>query len=402
MIDDHHQTTALGIVVAFPILGGIAVFLRLWSRWLSRSALTSDDHFIIAGYVLAVSQSVTSWYYIKTNYVGIHIWDVPKDYNPRPGLVWNFANQLIYNPALTLVKVSILLFLRRLDPRSRLVKYLIWISMAVVVGLFAAVLLVDIFQCHPVAYVYDQTIPGGKCINQGAFYVSTAALNLSTDLMVLSIPIIITWRLQMPIRRKIAVCIILCLGGVATAIGVWRIIILANAFICQTKKLDPTYAVDFCSSAVEVNVAVVTACAPSLKAISTKFLPRLLGSSNGGGTGSGTRRGAHKRGISHISHFFSHRRSNTKSSPSRSTEDDGYEMADPLGGPRVGIGTGSEPFDMRKYKRGADSPSFISSDDDGVSGIVKTTDISIGYVMEPGEQQGRSNEARPASADSWV
>lgn len=41
MIDDHYQKTALGIVVAFTILGGIAVLLRLWSRWLSRSALTS-------------------------------------------------------------------------------------------------------------------------------------------------------------------------------------------------------------------------------------------------------------------------------------------------------------------------------------------------------------------------
>lgn len=41
MLDDHHQKTALGIVVAFPILGGIAVLLRLWSRQISRSALTS-------------------------------------------------------------------------------------------------------------------------------------------------------------------------------------------------------------------------------------------------------------------------------------------------------------------------------------------------------------------------
>lgn len=112
------------------------------------------------------------------------------------------------------MKVSILMFLRRLESRSLVVNSLIWSSMTIVVGLFVAVLLVDIFQCHPVAYVYDMSIPGGKCIDQGAFYVSTAALNLFTDLMVLSIPIIITWGLQMPIRRKIAVCIILCLGGV--------------------------------------------------------------------------------------------------------------------------------------------------------------------------------------------
>lgn len=106
------------------------------------------------------------------------------------------------------------MFLRRLESRSRIVNILIWTSAAIVIGLFITVLFVDIFQCHPVAYVYDLSIAGGKCIDQGAFYVSTAALNLFTDIMVLSIPIIITWSLQMPLRRKIAVCIILCLGGV--------------------------------------------------------------------------------------------------------------------------------------------------------------------------------------------
>jgi hypothetical protein len=41
MVDDSRQKTALGIVVAFPILGGLAVILRLWSRHLKRIALSS-------------------------------------------------------------------------------------------------------------------------------------------------------------------------------------------------------------------------------------------------------------------------------------------------------------------------------------------------------------------------
>jgi hypothetical protein len=44
MVDTHQQNTALGIVIAFPILGGLAVLLRLWSRQLSRSALSSGMH----------------------------------------------------------------------------------------------------------------------------------------------------------------------------------------------------------------------------------------------------------------------------------------------------------------------------------------------------------------------
>lgn len=106
------------------------------------------------------------------------------------------------------------MFLRRLDAQTRVVNGMIWSTMAIVIALFVAILFVDIFQCHPVAYVYDMSIPGGTCIAQGAFYVSTAAIYLFTDLLVLVIPIIITWRLQMPLRQKIAVCFILCLGGV--------------------------------------------------------------------------------------------------------------------------------------------------------------------------------------------
>ncbi|KGO77365.1 Aldehyde dehydrogenase, N-terminal [Penicillium italicum] len=405
MTDDHHQRTALGIVVAFPVLGGIAVLLRLWSRWLSRSALTADDCLIVVGYIIAISLSVTSWYFIKTNYVGIHIWDVPKDFNPRPGLNWNFANQLLYNPALTAVKLSILLFLRRLDSRSPVVQYLIWSSFAVVTSLFMTVLLVDIFQCNPVAYVYDMTIPGGKCINQGAFYVSTAALNLFTDLMVLSIPIIITVRLQMPLRRKIAVCVILCLGGVATAVGVWRIIILAQGFLSNTPNLDPTYSIGFCSSAIEVNVAVVTACGPSLKAISSRFLPRLLGSSRNGkstygaGTSSETSFGLRKR---RLNVFKSKSGSHPRPSFFSSRGAD-YEMADPLGGPRV---EAFGDFEMRKYKHSEDISSGGTSDDD--KGIVKTTDISIGYSVEPRED-AQAEEADPSLlkfdsiiGDKWV
>ncbi|CAG8898845.1 unnamed protein product [Penicillium egyptiacum] len=389
MIDDHRQKAALGIVVAFTILGGIAVLLRVWSRRLSRSALTSDDYLIVVGYIIAISQSITSWYFIKTNYVGIHIWDLPKNYNPRSGLnVMELRQSAPLQSSLDRGKTLILIFLRRLDSRSQVVKYLIWSSFAVVITLFITVLFVDIFQCQPVEYVYDTTIPGGKCIDQGAFFVSTAALNLFTDVMVLSIPIIITARLQMPLQRKLAVCIILCLGGVATAVGVWRIVILAQGFLSHTPGPDPTYAIGFCSSAIEVNVAVVTACGPSLKVISSRFLPRLLDSSRGksnygAGTGSGTGVGS-RRLRSNMFKSASHAQPSVYSA--RGAD---YEMADPLGGPHVDI---VGDFDMRKYKCG-DSSSLSSGDD---KGTMKTTNISVGYSMEP-RVDGRSQEGRPAS-----
>lgn len=75
-----------------------------------------------------------------------------------------------------------------------------------------SILIADIFQCTPVAYVYDTSIPGGRCIKQGAFYVSTATMTIFTDLLVVVIPMIIVYSLQMPLRRKLMVVGILCLG----------------------------------------------------------------------------------------------------------------------------------------------------------------------------------------------
>lgn len=44
MVDDHQQRTAQGLVIAFPILGGIAILLRLWGRSLSRTKLASGTY----------------------------------------------------------------------------------------------------------------------------------------------------------------------------------------------------------------------------------------------------------------------------------------------------------------------------------------------------------------------
>ncbi|KAJ5469714.1 hypothetical protein N7539_009332 [Penicillium diatomitis] len=371
------QNIALGILILFTALGGIAVILRLWSRKIKRSAPSAD---------------------IKANFVGWHYKDIPPtEYDPKTAMIWNYVVQLVYNPALTFIKLSILLFLRRLDSHSRVVSILFWFATTVVVGLFVAVLFVDIFQCQPVAYVYDSSIEG-KCIAQGVFYVSTAALNLFTDVIVMAIPIIITWKLQMPVRQKLAVCLILCLGGIATAIGVWRLVILTQGFILHMPNPDPTYNISFVSSAIECNTAVLTACAPSMKAIARRYVPRLLGTSrrDTSGYGAGT---SGSRSRFPGSNLFSGNKSQL-----RSHADDEYEMADPNNGVSVSGGKrNSSAFDMRKYRRNGDSVSLSSGSLEGATGIVKTMDVSVQYTGGEGPRDdGRSRDNKHSSVDSLV
>src|ERR1700754_1872923 len=70
----------------------------------------------------------------------------------------------------------------------------------------------------------------------------------------------------------------------ATAIGIWRLVILIQLFYGKPSA-DPTYAISFCVSSIEVNVAVISACGPSMKSLTKRYLPRLLGSSRRGTSG---------------------------------------------------------------------------------------------------------------------
>ncbi|KAJ5336749.1 putative succinate-semialdehyde dehydrogenase [Penicillium brevicompactum] len=86
----------------------------------------------------------------------------------------------IYNPTLTIVKP---LFLQSYSSYSGLIySHASRVSYLELIGgnsrSFLAVVSVDIFQCQSVTYIYHKNIPGRKCMDQDAFYISTAALDL--------------------------------------------------------------------------------------------------------------------------------------------------------------------------------------------------------------------------------
>lgn len=124
----------------------------------------------------------------------------------------DFANQLLYHPVLALTKISILLFYHRLSVSGNFrvsVNVLIGINIALTVSIFFA----DLFQCTPVAFAWNAAIPGGKCMNTKAFYISSAALNIVSDFAVLLLPIPMVWQLKINTRKKIALISLFSLGG---------------------------------------------------------------------------------------------------------------------------------------------------------------------------------------------
>jgi hypothetical protein len=123
------------------------------------------------------------------------------------------------------------------------------------------------------------TNPNYSCFNRGVFSLTTAGLAILTDVLILTIPIAMTWPLRLNIRRKIAVVLVLSLGWIVVIVGVIRFKIFYD-FWTQASE-DPTYGLSQTVSGIEVNLAIIASCGPALKAIMTRFAPRFFGSTSG-------------------------------------------------------------------------------------------------------------------------
>jgi hypothetical protein len=70
-----------------------------------------------------------------------------------------------------------------------------------------------LFSCQPIAKTWDLTITYGSCIDVSIIWIFVAAMNSATDILIISLPIIMMWDVRMARRRKIGVIAILMVGG---------------------------------------------------------------------------------------------------------------------------------------------------------------------------------------------
>ena len=65
--------------------------------------------------------------------------------------------------------------------------------------------------CMPVAKNWDSLIPG-TCANQKMAYLFAGIVNLILDVGIITLPIPVLWRLQMPFGRKLSIAAMFGLG----------------------------------------------------------------------------------------------------------------------------------------------------------------------------------------------
>lgn len=191
-------------------------------------SLYTDDSLVLFAWFLAAGETFCVYQYTLKSYQGYHEWDIPKQTIDQKVLAqqYNIANQVLFNPILSLIKLSVIVFFLRLEDRRKVVRWNIYALSAFEICFMVSSTLVTIFQCTPVQYAWEgprmdqeaqeaggPDAKGGHCIEQGNFFLGTNGITIFTDIWVLIIPAVILWDLRMARKAKIAAFGVIGAGG---------------------------------------------------------------------------------------------------------------------------------------------------------------------------------------------
>ncbi|KAJ9621837.1 hypothetical protein H2204_011753 [Knufia peltigerae] len=292
MVPDRGPTTS-AVTIVITVLATLFVVGRFYTRiWLVKS-VKQDDWWILAAWVLAVGFSASICTAVKYG-LGKHKNDISdEDFSSLRKAEYAFS--ILYNPALMLTKTSIVVFFlsvmsKDVDP---VFKWCNWLTLVLVNAVGTALTLYNIFQCRPIvqAWAYPRSTDA-KCADIVTLYLSSAPVNIITDIALLVLPMPILTGMRLPRKQKIILLLTFSAGAFVAAVDVVRIAYLQNAALNRLKLVKTDggssgriveendfswYAsLSFMWSAVEVCTGIICACVPSLKPLFLRFLPRMV------------------------------------------------------------------------------------------------------------------------------
>ena len=169
---------------------------------------------------------------------------------------------------------------------SRSWKIAHWFYLALLACLMPICVFLNMFPCSPVASNYTlrsiASLPDPrvvKCLNLKAVSLTTRTLHIVTDWLLVPVPLIIIYRLQMPLKKKLRLGFVFSVGIISSVAAIVRNVlinrvttdltcksILSHTIACSstlTSALDDYYAI-YAWDVVDISFATIVASLPAL------------------------------------------------------------------------------------------------------------------------------------------
>jgi hypothetical protein len=274
------QTHGPGLLVLTIILGSIGIVIvgmRLYARFLITKAPGLDDVLITFSLVFAIASSVLILIGNQVYYNGYHIWDIPRSSAVGHRInVW--TAQFCYTITLSLTKISVLLFYRRLSVSfTKAFMIATWVGIAYNALYLIGFVLLFLLFCRPIQAYWMEFDPkwpqthSYKCGSEQIAEPMSGILSTVGDLYSALLPMILIGRLLMPTRQKWALYILFSLAFPVIVSGIIRCVYLYRVVNVDYDYTWTLYKI-WVTSELEMWIAIYAASAPALKPLFKRYL----------------------------------------------------------------------------------------------------------------------------------
>ncbi|KAF5002153.1 hypothetical protein FDECE_10715 [Fusarium decemcellulare] len=212
---------AVAVMWALTALVLFFVVLRIHARATIIKSYGIDDHVYFVAFVFLLLFTV--FINVSAMYgFGQNMSDIPSTRDKMKAVLFECISQTFNVLGMALAKWSLGLFLLRIVPHTWQ-KLAIWTAMLLLMGATLSCLFCFWFQCSPPAFLWDRTIPGGRCeVDQLPVSIILGTACVVVDFFFAIFPWIVLWNLQMNQREKYVILGSLSLGIIAGICGIKR------------------------------------------------------------------------------------------------------------------------------------------------------------------------------------
>ena len=226
-------------------LASIFVIIRMYTKIGITRVTGWEDYLCILAIATAIGRTALSWVGVRDYRLGQPFMTLtPRDLQ---GFLLTVAiDGLLYIVAITLAKLSILVFLYRLFGIDKTFRYTAWIVGFIISVWGLLSLLLSIFSCRPLVATFNIKVrmdPRTVCKPEDYNVENVYGFcNILADFALLIMPMPMLWKLHMPTAKKVGVGIVFANGLLYVPVLLYNKIRVkvANGLFQYLRACDPT------------------------------------------------------------------------------------------------------------------------------------------------------------------
>jgi len=260
----------------FTVISTIVLALRLWSRLSIAGRLQAFDWVTVVAYVAIVAWSALTL--DEQRVVGPNAFQCDQTYNEIIGYErdWDIL-MFTYPIVIFIIKLSLLLFYHQLSSWFPL-RCSVYITGFLCFGNAMAAIFTWVFQCnYPNLWDHQADMNLDCKLDQVPIVVAMGAISIATDIIIWLSPMPLVWQLQLNTRERVlaigtfGIGLVACVGSMMRLIAVKKYL----AFGQDASGDDSRQPIN-CWAIVEMNLALICACVPALRALILKHFPTII------------------------------------------------------------------------------------------------------------------------------